>query len=158
MLEMQVSRTEAQKIYTVVHNVEATTVSVGMGIRYVGGAANEIASADGVGVKKVSARTDMGRLAGIAERDVPSDGYGRVQCWGYVDSILISAIANTTAAPGDMFKPGGVAGTFTKDTLAVNLSTLTEDTVRELAFNVEAFNTTNVSGGLPYASGFIRAI
>ncbi len=160
MLEMQTSRETAQKVYTVIHNVDGDTVTGGMATRYVGGAAAEIVSADGVSAVKVTAAADFANLAGIAKRDIPSDGYGIVQNWGYVDSVLISALANVTANPGKILRASAAAGQLegvTGDN-AINLSTLAISDSGRIANQVECWTTVNVSGGLNYGSGFIRAI
>jgi hypothetical protein len=152
MLEMQTSRTEAQKIYTVVHNVEAVTVTTGMAMRYCGGAA-EIVSTDGISAVKMTADADGYNMAGIAVKDIPADDYGRVQCWGYVNSVLISAIANSTSAPGTLLRASSVAGALE------GVTGITGQALSTMGYNyIEQMVTTNVSGGLNYGSGFIRAI
>lgn len=160
MLEMQVSRTEAQKVYTVVRNVEGDTVTGGMVMRFKGGVAADIVSADGVSAVKLSAAADFANLAGVAKRDIPSDGYGIVQNWGYVDSVLVSAIADSTVAPGKIGRASAVGGAIEAVTgdNAINLSTLAISDSGRLDHQIECWTTTNVSGGLNYASGFIRAI
>lgn len=153
MLEMQVSRTVAQKIYTVIHNVDADSITAGMVSRYVGGAVGEVASADGIGAVKISANADFINLAGVAKKDIPSDGYGIVQNWGYVDSVLVSAIAANSVTPGIMLGASAVAGA------TEGVTGVTDQALSTMAYNyIEAWVTTGAQSGLPYTSGFIRAI
>jgi hypothetical protein len=154
MLLQRVNRTDAEKIFLICHNVNGATATTGRGQRFVGGTPAEIASADGTQVVH-SADAAMASFAGIADQDIPDDGYGRVQAWGFVDSIELSAEANKTVAPvaiGTSFLKGGaVAGTFTSTQTAQALSTMAYKYVSVL-------NTVNISGGLVYAKGFVRAI
>jgi hypothetical protein len=154
MLIQRVNRTDAEKIFIICHNVNGATATTGRGQRFVGGTPAEIASADGTQVVN-SADAAMASFAGIADQDIPDDGYGRVQAWGFVNSIELSAEADKTVAPvaiGTSFLKGGaVAGTFTSTQTAQALSTMAYKYVSVL-------NTVNISGGLVYAKGFVRAI
>jgi len=87
MLFPRVNREDPEKIFTVVHNVDADSITTGMGARYVGGVPAEDVSADGIQAVKIdSAGGDprMKQFAGIAKRDIPADDFGIVQCWGFV--------------------------------------------------------------------------
>ncbi len=150
MLEMQVSRTEAQKIFTVVHNTEANSVTTGMLCEYVGGGVAAI-SADGVSVIKNAAVGSMKNMAGIAKRDIPADEFGLVQCWGYVDSIHISGVGTSlTIGPG-LLKTGAVVGTLFSSQTDIAVSTMFYRTL-------ENWNTVGISVAISYVSGFIRAL
>ncbi len=149
MLEMQTSRTEAQKIYTVVHNVDADSVTTGMLCNYVGGGV-AVVSADGISVVKTTAVGDFKNMAGIAKKDIPADEFGLVQCWGYVDSIHISGEAIKTVGPG-LLKPGAIAGTL--------FSVQTDQAVSTMFYRtIEAWTTIDVGAAIAYGSGFIRAL
>ena len=155
MLIQRVNRTDAEKVFLVVHNSAGATATTGRGLRFVGGTGAEAAtSADGSQVVFSTAAT-MCNFAGIAAQDIPSDGYGLSQIWGYVNSIELSAEANKTigcTALVQTFLTGGaVAGTFT--------STLAPEALSTMAYKfVQALNTTNISGGLVYAKGFVRGL
>ena len=154
MLIQRVTRTTAEKIFINVHNADVDSVTTGMGVRFLGGAAAEIVSTDGVQVIKNVGDTIMSQFAGIAKNDIPADGYGLVQCFGYVDSILLSAEANktigVTGIANSFLKNGAVAGSFT--------STLAPEALSTMAYRLlQAWSTTNISGGLNYAKGFVRA-
>ena len=154
MLFPRVNREDAEKIFTVIHNVSGSSITTGMGARYVGAAAAENVSADGISAVKLDADGNMAQFAGIAKRDIPDDDFGIVQLWGAVDSIHLSAEANKTIAAlaiaSSFLKKGAVAGTFT--------STLTPQALSTMAGKfVQVWNTTNISGGLNYAKGFVRA-
>jgi hypothetical protein len=154
MILQRINRTDAEKIFLICHNVNGATATTGRGQRFVGGTPAEIASADGAQVV-FSADAAMASFAGIADQDIPDDGYGRVQAWGFVDSVELSAEANKTiacVAIGTSFlKTGGVSGTFTSTQTAQALSTMAYKYISVL-------NTTNISGGLVYGKGFVRAI
>ena len=155
MQTQRVNRGDAEKVYVVVKNVDADSVTVGMGVRYVGGAAVEIVSTDGVNVIKLAADATMSQLAGIAVRNLAANDVGRVQAYGYVNSILLSAEADKTVGvtgiANSFLKKGAVAGSFTSTQVPEALSTF--------AYKfVQAWTTTNISGGLNYASGMVRAL
>lgn len=115
-----VQREEAEKVFTVIRNVNADSITTGMGARYVGGAPAENVSADGIQcVKTTSADPNMIQFAGIAVQDIPADGYGLVQNYGVVDSVMLSHVG-TSVTIGTfgginscVLKPGGADGTFT---------------------------------------------
>lgn len=150
----RVNRTDAEKVFLNVHNVAGATATTGRGLVFVGGAPAEIVSTDGVQVV-LSTDASMPSFAGIANQDIPDDGYGLVQAWGFCNSIELSAEANKTVAPvaiaTSFLKHGAVSGTFTSTQTAQALSTMAYKYVSVL-------NTVNISGGLVYAKGFVRAL
>ena len=155
MIIQRVNRSDAEKIKLSFHNVDADSVTTGMGVRWVGGAAGEIVSADGISGVKITADSQMPNFAGIAEQDIPTDGYGLLVAWGYVNSILLSAEANKTIGitgiNTSFLKVGAMAGSFT--------STLAPEALSTFASRyVQNFVTTNISGGLNYAKGFVRGM
>lgn len=162
MLIQKVSRTTAEKIYLICQNSEATSVSTGMGARFMGGLAAEVVSTDGVQVCKTDGDANMCQFAGIADQDIAALGYGRIQAWGYVNSILLSAEADKTigvlARASSFLRNGAVAGTFTSVAGATNLSTLTIAGLLPYTKYVQIMTTVNISGGLNYGSGFVRAL
>lgn len=155
MLFPRVNRESAEKIYTIIHNVDGDSISVGMGARYVGGAAAEIVSTDGIQAVKITGDAQMPQFAGIAKKDIPSDDYGIVQCWGYTDSVLLSAIADVTVGvtgiANSFLKVGAAAGQWASALAPQALSTMAGKFV-------QCWTTTNISGGLNYCAGFTRAL
>ncbi len=167
MLIQRVSRTTGEKIYLICQNGEGTTISTGMGARYLGGLAAEVVSTDGVQVMKLAAGATgdatFYQFAGIADQDIASLGYGRFQAWGYCDSVLLSQETDKTigvdARVNTFLKCGGAAGTFTSAGYgATNASTLTVATVVGYSKFVQQMVTTNISGSLPYGKAFVRAL
>jgi len=124
-------------------------------MRYVGGAAAEIVSTDGINCVLLEAVGSFANFAGIAAQDIAVNGYGRVQAWGYCDAIRLSAIADVTVGVEGInksfLKVGGTAGTFA--------STETPQALSVHAFKyVQAWTTTGISGGTPTCAGFVRAL
>lgn len=155
MIIQRVNRTQAEKIFLILTNGGAATITTGFGTRYLGALAAEVVSTDGAQVIPVDADTAMCQFAGIADQDIASLGVGRVQAWGYVNSIAYSAEADKTvsvfARLGTILKKGAVNGTFT--------SALAQETLSTFAYKyVQAMTTVNISGGVPYGSGFVRAL
>ena len=149
----QVSRTDAEKVYVVAQNVNATTATTGFGLRVVGGAAAEIVSTDGVQAV-FSGDATMANFIGLAAADIAVNAYGRVQSYG-IASVAFSAEADKTVGvtgiAGSFLKAGAVAGTWT--------STLTPQALSTFVYKyVSAITTTNISGGLPVGSAFVRAL
>lgn len=149
----RVNRTDAEKVYIVIKNVSGGTITTGMGARFVGGAAAEIVSTDGIQAVK-SADAAMTMFAGIAVEDIADNDYGRVQAYGYT-SVLLSAEANKTVGvtgiTNSFLKAGGLSGSFTSTQTEVGLTTFGYK-------YVQCLTTTNISGGMPLCSGFVRAI
>jgi hypothetical protein len=155
MIIAKVNRTDAEKVFINVHNVAGATATTGRGLFFVGGTGAMLASTDGLQVALGPADASGCMLAGISNQDIPDDGYGLCQAWGYVNSIELSAEANKTVGCTALVETfliaGAVAGTFT--------STRTPQSLSTVAYRyVQCLNTTNISGGLVYAKGFVRAL
>ena len=155
MLIQRVNRTQAEKIFLILTNGGAATITTGFGTRYLGALAAEVVSTDGAQVIPLDADSAMCQFSGIADQDIASLGAGRVQAWGYVNSIAYSAEADKTvgllARASTFLKKGLVNGTFTSTQAAEGLSTF--------AYKyIQAMTTINISGGVPYGSGFVRAL
>jgi len=156
MQTQRVNRSDAEKIFQVVHNVSGATATTGLGMRLVGGTGAQAAtSTDGIQSVLLDSDANMPMLLGVTVEDIADDGYGRVQAWGYCDSILLSAEADKTVGVVGLsetfLKKGGTAGSFT--------STQTVQAMSTFAYKyVQVLNTVNISGGLNYAKGFVRAI
>jgi len=150
----QVNRTDAEKVFIVVQNVNASSITTGYGARFVGGAAAEIVSTDGIqAVMTVSGGATMPQFVGIAAQDIVSNGYGRIQSRGYVNSIAYSFQADKTVGvtgiANSFLIPGAAAGTFT--------STGVPEAVISTGMGhyLQAWTTVNISGGIPYGSGYV---
>ena len=151
----RVNRSDAEKVFLVVQNVEATTATTGLAMRYVGGAVAEVVSADGVQCVLLEAAASVANFSGIAVQDIAVNGYGRVQAWGYVTTIRLSAIADVTVGVEGIakafLKVGGQAGTWASTATPQSLSTACYK-------YVQAWTTAGISGGTPTCSGFVRAL
>ena len=157
MQVQRLNRTDPEKVYIVAKNVSATVATAGSAMRYrgvLGGAEN--VSADGAQVQLLDAVAEMPGLAGISVEDIASNGYGRVQAWGYHNAALFSFEADKTCgivSVSEMYlQPGGAGGTFTSGLgpEAAMLSTNYK--------YVMQLDTVNISGGAPTGPVFIRAI
>ena len=162
------NRTDAEKVYIVVHNVEATSITTGQGAYFVGiqdGAA--AASVDGKSVVRVGTAANMAQFAGVAAQDIVADGYGRTQIWGWCDSIMLSHRAsNTTIGAGivaeTILTPSAtLVGTFSSTTPQDALSVLA---VGQAGRFVQIFETVVLSlslwstGGNIWGRGFVRGL
>lgn len=149
----RVNRTQAEKVFISVQNGEGSAISVGHGLRFLGGLAAEVVSTDGVQVIKLDANATMSQFAGIAAADIASLGYGISQVWGYCNSVMLSQEADKTIGVSarnlTFLQKGGGAGTFT--------SALAEAALTTMAYKyVQNMTTTNISGGIPYGQAFVR--
>lgn len=151
----RINRTDAEKVFVIVKGVDDTTLTTGYGVKLVGGACAEVASADGVGAH-LSADTDfMYGFLGVAAQDIAANAYGRVQVWGYCGSIAFSAEADKTIGPASylaaILKHGATGFGFTSAGVA------TAQALSTFGYKwVAAWNTTNISGGVPYGVGFVK--
>lgn len=157
MLIQRVSRTTAEKVFLICQNSEASSITTGMAARFMGGAAAEIVSTDGVQVCKLDAATAFWNFAGIADQDIVSLGYGRIQAWGYVNSIMLSnqntsVTCGVTGIDGSFLKLGAVAGTLTSSQTAQALSTFGYKFVQNLV------TTMTSTAAYVWTSGFVRAL
>jgi len=155
-----VQREEAEKVFTIVKNVDADSITTGMGVRYVGGAPAENVSADGVQCVKMTVAADpnMVNFAGIAAADIASGEYGMVQNYGVVDSVMLSH-AGTSITIGTfgginstILRPGAAAGTFYSAAPATWTSIVP---VSPMYNQVMIWQTASVSASAT-AKGFIR--
>lgn len=147
-----IGKGDSEKVYVVVLNTDAATLTTGMGACYLGGVAAEVASADGASVTASTAARWPGFI-GIASGDIPSNTYGVVQCWGVVNSALLSSEADKTVGLDVItyLSPSAVAGRFTSTLTAQAQSSLLYRYMYNLA-------TTNISGGLHWTKAMVRAI
>lgn len=149
----QVNRTDAEKVFINILNVEASSITTGYGARFVGGAAAEIVSTDGISaVMTVGGGATMPQFAGIAAQDIAANSYGRVQSRGYVNSIAFSGVGTqltvgVTGIAASFLIPGAAAGTFfSAGTPQAVLST-------GMGHYVQAWTTTLISAHPSFGSG-----
>ena len=163
MRHARVTRTEVEKIYMVVHNVEESSITTGFGARYVGGPDTEAVSNDGISVIKHATGTagDL-NFSGVAAQDIPADGYGLVQVWGFVDSIAFSFEADKTvgtedyATGGSVLISGGLAGSWSSGRNIGTANSWLDNMTH--AKHVTVWDTVNISSTAgPYGTGFVRA-
>ena len=162
ILSSGVQRTEEEKVFTVVRNVDADSITTGMGVRYVGGAPAEDVSADGVQCTKNDNTDDLGMMqfVGIAAEDIPADGYGLVQNYGVVNSVYMShegssiTIGTFGGIVNTLLRPGGRTGTFTSAGDVVFTSIVP---VQPVYNRVQIWETVAVSGQ-GWAKGFVRVL
>lgn len=164
MILQRVNRTDAEKIFVVTHNVEESTITTGFGARYVGGPDTEAVSNDGISVIKHATGTagDI-NFAGVASQDILADGFGLVQCWGFVDSIAMSFEADKTvgtedfATAGSVLISAGLAGSWTSGRDTGEGNSWLNNVVH--AKYVMLWDTVNISSTAgPYGFGFVRAM
>lgn len=151
----QVIRTEPERILINVKNVEAATITTGMGVALVGGNAGGAASADGVSAVNLSTSSQNRQgFCGIARGDIASNGYGLVTAWGLADSVLLSQETDKTIGilnGAALLQSGGLAGSFTSTLAPEAVSTY----CGKYLYNVA---TANISSALPYTKAIVRCI
>jgi len=162
MQTQHINREDTEKIFMVVHNVEATSITRGQGASYVGMALAQVSN-DGHSVVRSTTDTSMMDFAGIAQQDIVADGFGLVQAWGFVDSIMCSHRAgNTTIDVADfteayLIPSATLPGTFTSTNPDLGLSRVAIIG----GAKVQIWETVGLSmaNGTPiFGKGFVRAI
>lgn len=141
-----------ERAFLTVKNVEATSITTGMGVALRIGTA---ASFDGTqAVRATSANAgDLPGFLGIATKDIPSNTVALIQCFGAVASVFLSVLATSiTITSGDPLVPGGAPGGFASAVPTYAASGF----CWVIASNVPT-NTLSQAAPL-YASGFIRAL
>lgn len=157
----QINKSDAEKVLIVFKNVDAATVSTGLGVALVASGA----SIDGISSVKQVATTYAQTFSGISIKDVPVNGYGLAVAWGLADSVALSAVGTSiTITRGDPLWPSNVAGYFFSSAAncgqVVNaaLSTLTAATLLPaIKPYLTAVDTANISAQT-YIRGLVRAL
>lgn len=107
MLFPTVNRSDSEKVYVTVTNMEGATITTGLPVAYAMGT-----SMDGAGAVIANAAADYPGFMGVAFKDIPKNGYGLVQISGFVNSVLISNVGSSiTINVGDPLVPSA-AGFF----------------------------------------------
>lgn len=106
MLFQQLNRSDSDKVYISVKNVEGATITAARAVSLVN------TSTDGVNAVIANAAADYRGFVGFAKADIANNDYGLIQVSGFVDSILLSNVGSSiTINAGDMLIPGA-AGMF----------------------------------------------
>jgi hypothetical protein len=106
MLFQRVNRSDAEKVFISIYNVEGATITAGLPVSLVN------TSTDGVNAVIANAAADYPGFTGIATRDIPANQYGLIQTAGWVDSVRLSNYGSsvTVAANSPLVPaPGGFA-------------------------------------------------
>lgn len=143
-----------ERVFMTVKNVEASSITTGMGVALRIGTA---ASFDGVSavMTRSGQVADLRGWVGIAVQDIASNAYGLVQMFGNCVSVLLSEMnTSITINTGDPLSPTAQAGALSS---LVGTPTFGSGGFGYvLASNVPT-NTLSQAGPL-YASGFIRCL
>lgn len=92
MLFQRINRSDAEKIFIICQNVSGSTMTAGYACVFDTGA-----SVDGVRVTKASS-TDLQAFAGVADADIASNAFGKIQIYGYRSSAYIYSSAGDSNA------------------------------------------------------------
>jgi hypothetical protein len=141
-----------ERAFMSVKNVEATSITTGMGVALRIGTA---ASFDGTSAVRAASGTaaDLPGFLGISVRDIPSNQYGLVQIFGNCVSVLISnQTTSITINSGDPLIPSPTAGA-----LASGVPTYAASGFNWVICSNPPTNTTSQAAPL-YASGFVRCM
>lgn len=148
MLIQQVgNRTVPERIKIVVKNVDGGgSITTGLGAALV----QSGASIDGISAVRGLAANQKG-FCGIAQQDIPINGYGLVTAWGHVASVLLSHEGSSiTVTAGDTLKMNTVAGVFA--------SSVTDQAISTLLYRYVYAASTNTISAAAYVSGIVRAL
>lgn len=155
----KVNRTDAEKVFIVIQNVDGASITTGYAARYVGGAAAEIVSTDGVQAVKLDAESTWASFAGIAMQDIAVNGFGRTQIWGYNGSVafsnVITSITIGVTGIANSFAQWAVSGLLTSALTPQSLSTHASKYVNILT-TVGLSTAANVPA--IYGAGFIHGL
>lgn len=135
-----------------VKNVEATSITTGQGVALRIGTS---ASFDGTSAVRATSATaaDLPGFLGVAVQDIPSNGFGLIQCFGNVSSVLLSnQNTSITINNGDPLIPGPLVGAF-----ASGVPTYAASGFGWVICSNAPSNTTSVAAPA-YVSGFVRAL
>lgn len=151
-----VNRTDPERVLINVKNVEASSMTTGVGVCLAIGNEDVVASTDGINAVMFTNSAELKpAFVGVAKRDIASNAYGPIIAWGWADSIALSQEANVTCgllAGQSLLIPGAQQGTFTSaDAAWEALSTLAGRYVINAT-------TQSTNGAINYTKGFVRAL
>ena len=150
-----IERTTPEKVFINVKNVDgAGSLTTGRGVCYAVGNEDVAASADGINAVLLSNSAELRpAFIGVAKADIAINAYGLVHCWGFVDSIALSFEADKTIGllAGASLLRAAAAGMFTSALAPEAISTY-------MGKYLFVADTVNISGGLPYAKGYVRCL
>jgi len=102
MLFQQLNRTDSDRVFINVNNVEGATITTGLPVAYALGS-----SMDGVNAVIANAAADYPGFIGIANKNIANNDYGLIQVGGFVNSILLSNVGTSiTINAADPLVPG----------------------------------------------------
>lgn len=139
-----------ERVFVTVKNVDATSITTGMGALY----ATAAASFDGIGALiAISTHATPWSWVGVAVKDIAVNAFGLVQTYGNCLSVLLSELnTSITIGSGNPLVPSALKGAFAS----------AAPTFANSGFNyIIASNTpanTLSQAPLIYASGFIRCL
>lgn len=96
--------------FLTIKNVEASSITTGMLVALRLGTT---ASFDGTQAVRAASgnASDLPGFIGVAVKDIPSNQYGLVQCYGNTASVFVSVVTTSiTLTAGDPLIPGAAAG------------------------------------------------
>lgn len=104
---------QQDQVVMFVQNVDAASITTGAGVAFTQLAASVAAASLGKSAVTATAG-DIKNFIGVAQQDIALNGVGRVVCWGYAASVLLSqSVGSFTVTGGDQLRLGGQAGAFT---------------------------------------------
>lgn len=143
----QINRNDPESIRVAFKNVDGGgSITTGFGVQLVTSAA----SFDGISSTQLAAAT-IKNFYGIANKDVPINGFGKATVWGYQASIVISNVGTSiTVTAGDTLKPGAVSGTW--------FSSVTDAAMTTVLNKYIVAGSTNTISALAWVSGFVHGM
>lgn len=143
MIFKRASRAEAEKVFIVVQNVYAGTLTAGYSCCFELGT-----NSDGVRVTQ-PATANLAAFAGVADSDIAQNAYGLVQVYGFRTSTYVNSSAGTTTA--------GMIGVPTNAQFYQTLAA-SSTTSRAFAVLAKDIAASSSSAYLTMASCFIKAL
>jgi hypothetical protein len=145
MLFQRVQRSDAETIYQIVYNISGSSAVITAGYPCVWSIASTI---DGLAVSKPASAT-LSCLVGIAVTDIANSAYGKIQCYGYKASALVTNDTSQAVAAGDILIPVNAAWHLARSGAG--------DGMTGFIMAAEAF-ATNTTPGAVNKKVFIRAL
>lgn len=97
----QVNRTDADKVFIMVRNVSAATVSAHVPVEW-----DVVVATDGNAVTACKSGSLSGLFAGVLDKALADSAYGECQVYGFRQSAYVSR-ASAGVTPGQFLKPVG---------------------------------------------------
>lgn len=140
----RINRTDAEKVYLHIRNMSGGTMNANGNVCLDLGT-----TVDGISCIKPASGSFLGWV-GVADVDLADTGYGRIQVWGYRDSVLLSHEGSSVTVT--------IGNALHVVNAQYGLSTSTAEALSTVGFKYVICAATTTVSAAAYCKGIIRCL